>query len=175
MPDQLDDAIAALKRPRRDTSDPLDTIAFYESGGRNIRQNVVPAGGGYNPSVGHVTGPSTASGPWQITNTTWRGNAPAAGVDVNQYPSAMSAPVDVQRRVAAHIFNQRGFQDWAPYNASLRAALRRGEGQGSAGNLQDPLGDAVQSLKQSTTEAQAADPLSEAVSQVKSPQPDIVT
>lgn len=108
--------------------DPLDTIAHYESGGRNIRQNVVPPEGGYNPSVGRVTGPSSAQGPWQITNSTWRKRAPRAGIDTKQYPTAMSAPVEVQRQVAAKMFSETGYRDWAPYNSRLRAALRRGEG-----------------------------------------------
>src|SRR6478609_101436 len=39
----------------------LDAVNRFESGNRNIHQNVVPAGGGYNPSTGTVTGPSSAS------------------------------------------------------------------------------------------------------------------
>jgi hypothetical protein len=105
------------------TGDPLDLIAKFESGGRNIMQGVVPTGGGYNPSVGRVTGPSTAQGPWQITNTTWRGAAPKAGVDVTQYPTAMSAPVEIQRRVAQQLYNDEGFKPWAPYNSRLAAAI----------------------------------------------------
>lgn len=128
MPDDLDaylDPVPKSRGPR--TRDPLDLIAHYESGNRNIHQNVVPAGGGYNPSVGRVTGPSSAQGPWQITNSTWRKRAPRAGVDVQQYPNAMSAPIDVQRAVAAQMFKETGYKDWAPYNAALRAAIRRGE------------------------------------------------
>jgi len=45
---------------------------FESRGGQNIKQEVVGPNGGYNPSTGTVTGPSSASGPWQITNTTWR-------------------------------------------------------------------------------------------------------
>lgn len=107
--------------------DPLDLIAKYESGGRNIMQQAVPAGGGYNPSVGRVTGPSTAQGPWQITNTTWRETAPKAGVDVAAYPTAMSAPVEVQRLVAKTLFEEQGFKPWAPYNPRLAAAIKNGE------------------------------------------------
>ena len=121
----------ATPRPSRTQSanyDPesaLDLIAHHESGNRNIKQQIVPAGGGYNPSVGRVTGPSTAGGPWQITNTTWNKRAPRE--IAQKYPTAMSAPVEVQRDVARKIFNETGFQDWAPYNATLRRAIARGE------------------------------------------------
>jgi hypothetical protein len=101
----------------------LDTIARYESGGRNIMQGIVPPEGGYNPSVGRVTGPSTAQGPWQITNSTWRDAAPKAGVDTDKYPTAMSAPVDVQRTVAGQLLDERGLTPWAPYNRALASAV----------------------------------------------------
>ena len=101
----------------------LDLIEKYESGGRNIMQGVVPPGGGYNPSVGRVTGPSTAQGYYQITNSTWRDTAPQAGVDLQQYPTAMSAPKEVQKAVAQELLDTRGTSPWAPYNPTLRAAL----------------------------------------------------
>lgn len=132
MPDDAyDDLIRGVvksiptRRGRYDEDTALDLIAHHESGGRNIKQQVVPPGGGYNPSVGRVTGPSSASGPWQITNTTWRKRAPREIAE--KYPTAMSAPVEVQRAVAGKIFRETGFQDWAPYNASLRRAIARGE------------------------------------------------
>ena len=92
-----------------DTSggDPLSLISKYESGGRNIK----------NPT-------SSASGPWQFLNSTWREMAPKEGVDINQYPTAMSAPVDVQKRVAQRLYNEQGYSPWAPYNPRLAAALR---------------------------------------------------
>lgn len=107
----------------------LNLIAQDESGGRNVMQDVVPPGGGYNPSVGRVTGPSTAQGPWQITNSTWRDVAPAAGVDINQYPTAMSAPVPMQRQVAAKLLQTQGTAPWAPYNPQLRRDLAARGGQ----------------------------------------------
>ncbi len=128
-----------VPRPRASNYDPdtaLDLIAQHESGGRNIKQQIVPAGGGYNPSVGKVTGPSTAGGPWQITNTTWNKRAPR---EITQkYPTAMSAPVEVQRDVARKIFNETGFNDWAPYNASLRQAIARGDQPKTKQSAQDP-------------------------------------
>jgi hypothetical protein len=50
----------------------LDLVVRYESGGRNIMQQVVGPQGGYNPSVGRITGPSTAQGFYQITDSTWK-------------------------------------------------------------------------------------------------------
>jgi hypothetical protein len=110
------------------TGDPLDLIARYESGGKNIEQGVVGLGGGYNPSVGRVTGPSSASGPWQMIDPTWRKAAAAVGIDTNQYPRAITAPVELQRKAAQYLYDTEGFKPWAPYNANLRAALGRGGG-----------------------------------------------
>lgn len=110
------------------TGDPLALIEKYESGGRNIMQQVVPPEGGFNPSVGRVTGPSTAQGYYQITNSTWRETAPKAGVSLDQYPTAMSAPKEVQAQVAKTLFDEQGFKPWAPYNARLAAAIGQGEG-----------------------------------------------
>jgi hypothetical protein len=74
-----------------------------ESHGQNIPN--------YRYDSGH-----TAQGYFQITNTTWRGYAGAAGVDTSQYPTAMSAPYDVQRQVAGQIYDTRGFTDWSSSN-----------------------------------------------------------
>lgn len=101
----------------------LDLIMKHESAGRNIHQNIVGPNGGYNPSTGTVTGPSSAQGYFQITNPTWRDGARLAGVDTRQYPNAMAAPYDVQRQVAGALYDQSGFSRWAPYNAGLRAAI----------------------------------------------------
>ena len=102
----------------------LSLTRQLESGNRNILQQVVPPGGGYNPSVGRVTGPSSAGGYYQITDTTWKNFAPGAGVDITKYPTAMSAPPGVQDTVAAHIATTDGVQHWTNYNPRLKAALR---------------------------------------------------
>jgi hypothetical protein len=107
-------------------------IAQRESAWRNVLTGAWNPTTGFNQSTGGITGPSTASGYWQITNTTWRAYAPQAGVDVRQYPTAMSAPYDVQRNVAGTIYEQRGFRDWAPYNSAIRADLAR-NGAGAYG------------------------------------------
>jgi hypothetical protein len=44
-----------------------------------------------------------SSGYFQITNDTWRQFAPMAGVDINRFPTAMSAPPQVQYAVAQNI------------------------------------------------------------------------
>lgn len=103
----------------------LDLTKQEESGGRNIEQGIVPPGGGFNPSVGRVTGPSTASGFYQITDTTWRefrGGVPEAG----RYARAIDAPEPVQRAVARHIATTSGVQHWTDYNKALRAAVVQG-------------------------------------------------
>jgi hypothetical protein len=90
-------------------------IQQYESGGgQNIK----------NPK-------SSASGPWQILDSTWIPMARTLGIDTNKYPHAMNAPREVQERVARHLFElpgvQGGFGSWAPYNSRLRAAIARGD------------------------------------------------
>lgn len=112
----------------------LNTIAHYESGNRNILQTAYN-GQGINPSTGTHTLPSTASGPWQITDTTWRTWAPNVGVDINKYPTAMSAPVDIQRQVAAYGLDTEGLAPWAPYNSRLAAALGVNGGSGISPNV----------------------------------------
>ena len=97
-----------------DISSPLSLIEKYESGGRNILQQT----GATN---------STASGYWQITDTNWRAYGPKLGIDTDQYPTAMSAPRDLQAKVAQTMYDEHGFGDWAPYNSKLAAAIKRGE------------------------------------------------
>jgi len=107
-----------------DPNDPVEFIPPFESGNRNIMQGVVGPNGGYNPSVGSVTGPSSAGGYWQITDPTWADFAPKAGVDLAKYPTAISAPRPVQKAVANAIYRETGFSRWAPYNKRLAAALQ---------------------------------------------------
>ena len=105
----------------------LDIIEKYESGGRNVPNYR------YDPT-------HTAQGYWQITNSTWREAAPRAGVDINQYPTAMSAPKDIQRIVAGKLFEERGFQPWAPYNPKLASAVGYQTGLHAANPKMGPLG-----------------------------------
>ena len=62
----------------------LETIKKRESGGDyNIRSKS-----------------SSASGAYQFIDSTWRGRAQKAGVDIQKYPRAFMAPPDVQDKVA---------------------------------------------------------------------------
>jgi hypothetical protein len=90
-------------------STPLDLVANVETGNRNIPQAIVDA----NTARG-----TPAGGYFQIIDPTWQRYAPAAGVDVKQYPFAMMAPRDVQAKVAGVIpVNQ-----WGPNTvAALKA------------------------------------------------------
>lgn len=65
----------------------LDSIVGHESGGKNIRTQLTGS-----------AGRATAQGFFQYTNGTWRSAAKQAGV--TGYPTAMSAPYEVQRKVA---------------------------------------------------------------------------
>jgi uncharacterized protein YcbK (DUF882 family) len=79
--------------------DPLGIIEQRESRGRNVPNYK------YGPGF-------TASGYYQMIDATWRRWAKAAGVDISQYPTAMSAPKEVQRAVAAQGFKMEGFRPW---------------------------------------------------------------
>jgi len=75
-------------------STPMDMIANLESGNRNIPQGIVDR----NTAQG-----TPAGGYFQIIDPTWQRYAATAGVDLKQYPTAMSAPRDVQVKVASAI------------------------------------------------------------------------
>jgi hypothetical protein len=71
-----------------------DSLAQIESGGSNIYSKVDP----------DVSGPGTRSqGYDQINTPTWQQFGKLAGIDLSQYPNAISAPRDVQQQVAAQI------------------------------------------------------------------------
>lgn len=55
---------------------------------------------------------STASGAYQIINSTWDQYAPLAGVDTSQYPTAASAPPNAQDAVFSQIVTANGLNDW---------------------------------------------------------------
>jgi N-acetylmuramoyl-L-alanine amidase-like protein len=100
---------ASLSPPSRPSSptpgvtlntSPMDLVAQVESGNRNIPQSIHDV----NTDRG-----TPAGGYFQIIDPTWARYAGAAGVDVKQYPNAMSAPRDVQAKVAGAIpVNQWG-------------------------------------------------------------------
>lgn len=94
---------------------PLELIKKHESGGQNVPN--------YMYDRTH-----TASGLYQITDTNWKSIAPRYGIDTGKYPTAMSAPEPMQDQVAAHMYNKGGFNDWAPYNPALKAAVDKAGG-----------------------------------------------
>jgi hypothetical protein len=55
-------------------------------------------GAGNNPEAKNPN--STAGGLYQYLDSTWQKQAPLAGVDIKQYPTARSAPADIQHQVA---------------------------------------------------------------------------
>jgi hypothetical protein len=79
----------------------LDVIAHAETGDRNIPQNIVDK----NSLRGMPAG-----GNFQFIDPTWHRQAPKAGVDLNRYPTAMSAPPAVQAQVAA----VTPIREWGP-------------------------------------------------------------
>jgi hypothetical protein len=72
----------------------LHSLSGIESSNRNIQQQITDV----NTADG-----DPASGYFQIIGATWRRYAEKAGVDLNQYPTPMSAPYDVQAKVAGQI------------------------------------------------------------------------
>lgn len=95
---------------------PLETIEHYESGGKNLPN--------YRYDKTH-----TASGFWQITDTNWKNYGPQLGIDVEKYPTAMSAPRDDQQKVAQKMYDEQGYKPWAPYNPALARAIGGGYGK----------------------------------------------
>ncbi len=55
---------------------------------------------------------SGAGGAYQFVPSTWRAYGSQAGVDLNQYPTAETAPAPVQDQVFAQTVGQRGLKDW---------------------------------------------------------------
>jgi hypothetical protein len=95
--------------PGATLNSPMDLVAQVESGNRNIPQAIHDV----NTDRG-----TPAGGYFQIIDPTWQRYAGAAGVDVKQYPTAMSAPRNIQAQVASAIpVNQ-----WGPNTvAALKA------------------------------------------------------
>jgi hypothetical protein len=100
-----------------DMEDALAAIQQRESGGRNIY------------TAQHAANPTgyTASGYYQIIDPTWREGAGYAGVDINQYPTAISAPFDVQHRVAQELYQRYGARPWASSEPKLGNLVATGQ------------------------------------------------
>ena len=80
----------------------LGELARIESGDRNIVSGVDKDSRGLTLAQGGNPA-EISQGHFQISTPTWRDFAGQAGVDVAQYPNAMSAPREVQARVASVI------------------------------------------------------------------------
>ena len=79
----------------------------HESGGKDVPN--------YRYDPGH-----TASGYAQITDTNWKAYAPKLGIDIQKYPTAMSAPGDYQKAVAKLMHRAEGPTPWdAAHGGSL--------------------------------------------------------
>lgn len=90
----------------------LAAIEHFESGGRNVLNYR------YNEDPNYYT----ASGHYQITNSTWKDGAKMAGVDTDKYPTAISAPYEVQTKVADALLDKYGTKPWE-MNAPLMSYL----------------------------------------------------
>jgi len=100
------DPVAGMPREKA-----LDAIALRESANQNVPNSA---------------GTSTASGYWQILDSTWQDGAKLAGVDVSKYPRAMDAPRDVQRTVAGALLDKYGVAPWAASAPGKGVAARTG-------------------------------------------------
>jgi hypothetical protein len=101
----------------------LPIISQYESSNSNVPNQMGPNG----------TPLSTASGYYQIINGTWQQFAPQVGVDLNQYPTAMSAPQAVQAQVAGAIYNAQGFSPWSSNTQLMNAVANYGTPSNTTG------------------------------------------
>jgi hypothetical protein len=87
----------------------LQAVAQRESGGDPTALNYVARA---DPTA-YARG-ATASGKYQMTNSTWQQGAAWAGVDTSKYPTAMSAPEPIQDQVASAVYDHRGTTPWQP-------------------------------------------------------------
>jgi Transglycosylase-like domain len=94
------------------TDDALAAIAQRESGNQNIHTKIPD---------------HTASGYYQIIDPTWREGMGFAGVDPSQYPTAMSAPFEVQNQVAKALYAKYGEKPWASSAPKLSNVVANGQ------------------------------------------------
>lgn len=90
-----------------DETQHLNNFAWREAPKGNVMNDIAAK----DPSQygqGH-----TDQGYWQIVNTTWQDGAAKAGVNLQQYPTAMGAPYQVQRQVALALYRAYGDKPWA--------------------------------------------------------------
>jgi hypothetical protein len=104
------------------TAAALATIAKYESNSQNVRNSKYDA-------------EHTASGYYQITDTNWRAYAPRSGIDTNKFPTAMSAPPELQAAVAALMYKEGGFSPWDSAHGGAMTLVRQAEARLLAARL----------------------------------------
>ena len=92
-------------QPAADSETTVHNIMMRESGGRNIPTTIM------GPDA--RTPASTASGYWQMLDSTWKEAAQLAGIDTTNLPRAMDASYDQQHAAAMALFNKKGEQPWA--------------------------------------------------------------
>jgi hypothetical protein len=85
-----------------------EMISGSESGHRNIPN--------YQFDPTH-----TAGGHYQITDTNWQHYAPTVGIDLKQWPNALSAPEQLQGQVAGKMYAETGIMPWAGNPVIARA------------------------------------------------------
>jgi hypothetical protein len=110
-------------------------LANIESGDRNIVSRVDKDSQGKTLAQGG-NADEISQGNFQIQTATWRDFAKQAGVDTDQFPTAMSAPRDVQARVASVIPLSR-------FGPRTQTMLRQQFGPLDAGQTIGALGAAL--------------------------------
>jgi hypothetical protein len=80
----------------------LRQIEQRESGGQNINNRTGPGG---SPA-------SSASGFYQMIDSTWLHAAHLAGINTQHYPRAIDAPWDIQHKAALALINEQGERPW---------------------------------------------------------------
>lgn len=149
---------AAVAFGQTTLQDPLAIIRQFESGGLNIQQQVV------DPSI------STASGLYQITNSTWNSvvapatGLPTVGPGTANPTGVMALSAAQQQQGAAALYNLQGFSPWTcpGCNAQLAAAI---QADGGAAAFTPPgqltLGDgSIATFPDGSTLSAAASPAS---------------
>lgn len=90
-----------------DKAHDLPLIAQRESGGDPAALNYVAR----EDPTAYARG-ATASGKYQIVNSTWREGMQLAGLDPSKYATASAAPESVQDQVAGAIYDKYGNKPW---------------------------------------------------------------
>lgn len=100
----------ALPGETPDETAALNRFMAHETGNRG---NIINDWAAKNPALYYdPKNPRTCQGYWQMVNSTWLDGARRAGVDLNQFPTAMTADYQTQRRVALALYRSYGDRPW---------------------------------------------------------------